>query len=79
VLSRKQFALHDGQRRGRRWWTAVEHDVGQHVTAVTYMVPRPTTEGNPARRYVEMIREGARQRGLPADYIAALDRAEARE
>gem|GEM_PF-5517055 len=43
------------------------------------MVPRPTTEGNPARRYVEMIREGARQRGLPADYIAALDRAEARE
>ncbi len=36
-------------------------------------------EGRPATGYLNLIREAARQRGLPADYIAFLDRVEARE
>ncbi len=49
------------------------------MPVVTYKVPRPAAEGKPGRRYFEMIREGAHQRGLPADYTAALGRVESRE
>ncbi len=36
-------------------------------------------EGRPGRSYLNTIREAARQRGLPADYMAFLDSVEARE
>lgn len=60
-------------------WTDVADDAGRRVPAVTYKVPHAVPEGKPGRRYVEVIREAARERGLPADYVAALDRVETRE
>lgn len=81
LLSLRKFARLDNSE-GKQYgylWTEVEDDAGQRVPVVTYKVPRPAAEGKPGRRYFEMIREGARQRGLPADYTAALDRVETRE
>ncbi len=60
-------------------WAEVEDEAGKPVPVVTYNVPHPPPEGKPGRRYFDLIREAARQRGLPADYIAALDRVETRE
>jgi soluble lytic murein transglycosylase-like protein len=51
---------------------------GSRVRAITYKVPHAAPEGRPGRRYFELIREAARQRGLPPDYIAFLDRVETR-
>lgn len=59
--------------------TEVEDAAGNRVPTVTYKVPYDTPDGRPGRRYFELIREAARQRGLPADYIAFLDAVEARE
>lgn len=60
-------------------WTAVEDDAGARVPAVTYKMPWLAPEGRPGRRYFELIRDAARQRGLPADYVAFLDGVETRE
>ena len=64
-------------------WTEVEDSDGHRIAAVTYQVAQTTTksaaEGRPSRSYLNLIREAARQRGLPADYIARLDRVEVRE
>ncbi len=61
-------------------WTEVE-DAGSKRLAivVTYKVAQAAPEGRPGRSYLNTIREAARQRGLPDDYIAVLDRIEARE
>ena len=60
-------------------WTDVQDTAGQRVPAVTYKVPHAVSAGRPGRRYLDLVREAARQRGLPADYVAMLDRVEARE
>ncbi|MBI4196012.1 MAG: gamma-glutamylcyclotransferase [Betaproteobacteria bacterium] len=60
-------------------WTEVEDADGSRVPAVTYKVPHDAPEGRPGRRYFEVIREAARERGLPADYVAFLDGVETRE
>ena len=52
---------------------------GERVSAVTYTVPFAAPEGRPGRAYLALIHEAARQRGLPADYAAMLDRIEARQ
>ena len=56
----------------------VEDTEGDRVAAVTYQVAAAAAEGRPSRSYLNVIREAARQRGLPADYIARLDRVEVR-
>lgn len=60
-------------------WTRVEDNTGRRLPAVTYQVRADAPEGKPGRRYFELILEAARQRGLPADYTAALERVETRE
>jgi hypothetical protein len=60
-------------------WTEAEDLAGNRLPVVTYNVPGATREGQPGRAYLDLIREAARQRGLPADYIAFLDRVEARQ
>ena len=42
------------------------------VTAVTYAVVDPIPGGAPSGRYLHTILEGARQHGLPTDWIARL-------
>ena len=36
-------------------------------------IPQQTTEGRPSQSYLNLIRQAARQRGLPTNYIAQLD------
>ncbi len=79
-LPLRKFARLDNSE-GRQYaylWTEVEDADGDRFPAVTYKVPYAAPEGRPGRRYLDLIREAARQRGLPADYIAFLDRVEAR-
>lgn len=81
LLPLRKFARLDNSE-GKQYgylWTEVEDMAGNRLPAVTYKVPHPVPEGRPGRRYLELIREAARQRGLPADYVAMLDRIEARE
>lgn len=61
------------------FWTEVEDIDGNRVPVVTYKVLDAAPEGRPGRNYLNLIREAARQRGLPADYVSFLDRIEARE
>lgn len=60
-------------------WTEAEDAGGNRLAVVTYKVAQAVPEGRPGRSYLNTIREAARQRGLPEDYIALLDRIEARE
>jgi len=81
LLPLRKFARLDNSE-GKQYaylWTEVEDERGQRVPVVTYTVPHATSEGKPGRRYFELIREAARQRGLPVAYVAALDRVETRE
>ena len=48
---------------------------GQSVSAVTYQVRQAAPEGRPGKQYLNLIREAARQRELPTDYVDFLDRA----
>jgi cation transport regulator ChaC len=59
-------------------WTEVEDSDGNRVPAVTYKVAQAAPEGRPGRAYLNLIREAARQRGLPADYVSFLEHVEAR-
>ena len=65
-------------RQYRYLWTDVEDTEGAPVAAVTYQVAAAAAEGRPSRSYLNLIREAARHRGLPADYIARFDRVEVR-
>ncbi len=80
-LPLSQFVRLDASE-GRQYgylWTEVEEPDGNRLAVVTYKVARAAPEGRPGRSYLNTIREAARQRGLPGDYIAFLDRVEARE
>jgi cation transport regulator ChaC len=60
-------------------WTEAEDLAGNRLPVVTFKVPHVAHEGYPGRAYLNLIREAARQRGLPAEYIAFLDNVEARK
>ncbi|RWI36109.1 gamma-glutamylcyclotransferase family protein [Mesorhizobium sp.] len=77
----RQFVRLDAGE-GRQYnylWTEVEDAGGKRLAVVTYKVAQAAPEGRPGRSYLNTVREAARQRGLPDDYIAFLDRVEARE
>jgi len=57
----------------RREPVTVFDDAGQPQEAITY-VANPTGEFLPSRSYLEVILRGARAYGLPAEYIAHLER-----
>ena len=54
-------------------WTEVEDTGGDFVPAVTYKVRTAAPEGQPSLRYMNIIREAARQRALPEDYVEFLE------
>lgn len=81
LLPLRKFARLDNSE-GKQYdylWTEAEDLAGNRFAVVTYKVPHAAPEGRPGMAYLKLIREAARQRGLPADYIAFLDRVEARE
>ena len=81
LLALRKFVRLDASE-GRQYaylWTEVEDGAGNFVPAVTFKVPGAAAEGKPSRRYLDLLREAARQRGLPAEYVAFLDGVEARE
>lgn len=65
-------------RQYRYVWTDIEDSQGQRIPAVTYRAVDALGEGQPSQSYLNLIRAAARERGLPADYIARLDRVEVR-
>jgi hypothetical protein len=60
-------------------WTEIEDANGKRVSAVTYKVPGAAPESRPGSQYLSLIRQAARQRGLPPQYVGFLDRIEVRE
>ena len=81
LLALRKFVRLDASE-GRQYaylWTEIEDTAGNIVPAVTYKVPAAAPEGRPSLRYLDLLREAARQRGLPAEYVAFLDGVEARE
>lgn len=80
-LPLRQFVRLDAGE-GRHYdylWTEAEDAAGHRLPVVTYNVTQAAPEGRPGRSYLNTIREAARQRGLPEDYVAFLDHVEARE
>ncbi|MCH6583497.1 MAG: gamma-glutamylcyclotransferase [Proteobacteria bacterium] len=78
LLPLRKFARLDASE-GRQYaylWINVADLVGSVISAVTYKVAYPAPEGRPSLPYLNLIREAARQRDLPADYMAFLDRVE---
>ncbi len=81
LLALSKFVRLDASE-GRQYaylWTEIEDAAGNIVPAVTYKAPAAAPEGRPSLPYLNLLREAARQRGLPAGYVAFLDGVEARE
>lgn len=61
----------------RHLWTEAEDDQGNRLRpAVTYIADGAATDGRPSRRYITLLREGARQHDLPAHWVRFLDNVE---
>lgn len=80
LLPLRKFARLDNSEgeQYRYLWAQVEDSEGHRVAAVTYQVAHEAAQGRPSRSYLNLIREAARQRGLPEDYIARLEQVEVR-
>ncbi len=81
LLPLRKFARLDNSE-GKQYdylLTEAEDLAGKRLPVVTYKVPHAALEGRPGKRYFDLIREAARQRGLPAEYLAFLDRIETRD
>ncbi len=48
-------------------------ETGQIVMAQTYIRPRPLKRGKPPRKYLDTIIKGARENGLPEEWIRRLE------
>lgn len=81
LLPLRKFARLDNSE-GKQYgylWTEAEDAVGNRLRVITYKALHAAPEGRPGLPYLNVIREAARQQGLPAEYVASLDRIEARE
>jgi cation transport regulator ChaC len=81
LLPLRKFARLDASE-GRQYanlWVDVVDAAGHAVHALTYKVATDVPEGRPGRAYLNLIREAARQRGLPPEYVSLLDRVQPRE
>jgi cation transport regulator ChaC len=61
---------------GRRYqptWLVAEDMDGSSLTAIAYVATGKEVDGNPSPRYIALLREGARNHGLPEHWIAFLD------
>lgn len=59
--------------RYRHVWTHAEDPTGQRVMVVTYAAHGNERDGNPSARYITLLRDGARARGLPEHWLTMLD------
>ena len=75
LLPLRKFVRLDASE-GRQYaylWTEVADAAGDVVPAVTYKARTLVREGQPSLRYMNVIREAARQRALPEDYVEFLE------
>ncbi len=63
----------------RHEYVEVVTPAGGRVRAMTYMVIEKVPTEAPSRAYLDLILEGARERGLPSDYVDSLAQIAARE
>ncbi|MGI9510947.1 MAG: gamma-glutamylcyclotransferase family protein [Geminicoccaceae bacterium] len=63
-------------RRYRHLWIAVEDRKGARINAVTYIADGNEKDGKPSLRYITLLRDGARQHGLPDAWLTVLDNVE---
>jgi cation transport regulator ChaC len=54
-------------------WLAVEDVEGRTVDAMTYVATGNADDGRPSRRYITLLRDGARAHGLPAAWLQLLE------
>ena len=57
----------------RHLWIDAEDAAGARLRVVTYMADGKARDGRPSRRYLTLLREGARAHGLPEPWIALLE------
>ena len=60
-------------RRYRHLWVEAEDRDGNPVSAVTYIADGNPVDGNPSRRYISLLRDGAREHGLPEQWVRFLE------
>jgi hypothetical protein len=65
----------DANEYVRRLVTVTEASEHRDVEAWCYFVRAPRGHVAPSKRYRNALLEGARERGLPADYVAEMRRA----
>ncbi len=81
LLPLRKFARLDASE-GRQYaylWTEAEDQAGETIPMVTFKAAPGAPEGRPSPPYMKIVREAARQRGLPQEYISVLDRVETAE
>ncbi len=74
LLPLRKFVRLDASE-GRQYaylWTEAEAETGTPVSVVTFKAAEGAPEGRPSEPYMNIIREAARQRGLPEDYVSFL-------
>ena len=59
--------------RYRQLWLEAEDLDGVPLRVVTYIAEGEEEDGRPSRRYITLLREGARAHGLPEPYLRFLD------
>jgi gamma-glutamylcyclotransferase (GGCT)/AIG2-like uncharacterized protein YtfP len=71
ALDAKEYAAAGGYQRRE---VEVVTDAGNRLAAVTYeVVTKEPHELTPTAEYLALLARGARERGLPADWLAFLD------
>jgi|SRR5215469_6156868 gamma-glutamylcyclotransferase len=60
----------------RPQWFEVEERDGRKLPAIAYIARGYETDGSPSLRYLTLLREGARAKGLPGHWLQFLDSVE---
>ena len=60
----------------RPLWLDAADAAGNALRAVTYVARGNEIDSSPSRRYITLLREGARAHGLPEHYVRLLERVE---
>ena len=76
LLPLRKFVRLDASE-GRQYdylWIEAEDTTGKIIPVVTFRDTGGAPEGRPSLPYMNIVREAARQRGLPENYLSFLDR-----
>lgn len=80
LLPLRKFARLDNSE-GKQYdylWVDVVDEAGNTIRAITYAVANSVATGKPGPRYLQTIRDAARDRRFPVDYVDFLDKIESR-